>query len=513
MSGAERNSWSREDTEFCPLCCALDSKAHRLYVCPALADQRQDHLAVLAWVREHRPHWTHLAYVAWPEEASVLQLLFQQLRPPSIASPAPPWPCICLFTDGSAVNTSNVLARLTAWSVVLARCPEGAPDIGPEQLASDRLTASFAVLAQGTQPGAQSVPRAELAAIAWASAWSAQRPTQEVQLYSDCQSAVDIWCDLQAMGWPDISQRANADLLQHAVPRPNFRVHKVKAHRTAAELPHLSPWELWLTAGNEADDAAAKTACRNIPSAVQDVASAVARASEQDMHYLQGFCRAVLDIGPVDMRLREAAVAQQQRDRIEAIQQPLDVFFDGIRTWRIPFPGASSLPETWEENWEGWVLGLNYGSCLLRWVEQLRWPVQPVPPQHDHQVSYLELLLSFVSSMSVVPLIEDSASPGRYLPVTTAHERLRHVTLRMLVETFRASLKRLGLQLGHSLLPFTELSDVVYMRLLQFPAPCPGIAGRPQLPGTAWTQLLQDISAAENPVLRLITLCADFQAT
>ncbi|CAE7263872.1 unnamed protein product, partial [Symbiodinium sp. CCMP2456] len=511
MSGAERNTWSREDTEFCPLCSAVDSKAHRLYKCPALFEQRAAHQDTLDWVQEHRPHWTHLAYVAWPDEASLLQLLLRQMGPPALPPPPAPVDCLCLFTDGSALQTNNVMGRLTAWAVVAAPRPSNAPEIQPWQLEPSRLVASFAIVAQGSPAGAQTVPRAELAAIAWANNWCAQCPEQVVELYSDCQSAIDLWTDWTVAGWDAISRRCNADLLQHAVPRANLCVYKVKAHRQQAELADMTAWEQWLTAGNEAADSAAKAACSNIPSLVQDTARRVAAVSSTDSRYLYAFCKAILAIGPVDAQLRSAVRTRVQQESDEQQWSSLAVFLERIREWRIPSPGSSSLPDIWEENWVGWTFGPRYGAKLLAWIEQLRWPTAPVEPQHDHHISYFELLLSFVTTMSVVPIVEDSASPGRYLPVTTANHRLRHVTLRMLTECFRASLKRLGSQLDCDLLRFTEVTDITYMRLLHIPAPCPGLSGRPQLPGSAWFELLQDVVAAELPVLRLITRCADFE--
>ncbi|CAE7873813.1 unnamed protein product, partial [Symbiodinium necroappetens] len=272
MSGAERNTWSRDDTEFCPLCSAVDSKAHRLFKCPALSQQRLAFQDVLDWVQANRPHWAHLTYVAWPQEASVLQLLFQD-HP------------LCRH-------------RLVQ--------PPRAPYIEPWQLESQQLLASFAIVAQGSPTGLQTVPRAELAAIVWAHQWCALRPEQDVELYSDCQSAVDLWHQLAFAGWQSISRSCNADLLENIAPRANFAVYKVKAHRREAELASMTTWERWLTAGNEAADAAAKAACGAIPSVVQEAAQRVATESSTDTRYLRDFCKAILAIGPVETKLRSA---------------------------------------------------------------------------------------------------------------------------------------------------------------------------------------------------------------
>ena len=60
---------------------------------------------------------------------------------------------------------------------------------------------------------------------------------------------------------------------------PNFLAQKVKAHRTDAELAQLSTWDRWLSAGNEAADAAAKAACQQIPDFIRQAAHQVAHQS------------------------------------------------------------------------------------------------------------------------------------------------------------------------------------------------------------------------------------------
>ena len=510
MSGAERNTWSREDTEFCPLCNAVDSKAHRLYHCPALAEPRRAHQDTLQWVREQRPHWTHMAYVAWPEAASVLQLLLQQLRLPALAPPFSSATSLCLFTDASALHTQNTLARLTAWAVVSACRPGEAPELSPWRLESAHLLSTFTVLAQGTTPGLQTVPRAELAAIVWACDWAAQMPLAAVELYSDCQSAVDLWTDWSLFGWDRVAHRSNADLLRPLRPCLNVKVFKVKAHRTEVELAQLCLWDKWLSAGNEAADAAAKAACHDIPEVVRSTAAAVAHQSDSERYRLHSFCKAILDLGPVEVQLRSAARTRATQDSDDFSQLSLVDFLAGIRQWSVP-SGCSSLPDTWEEDWSGWPYGSQYGSKLLEWLGALRWPPLPVEPQMDHQVSYLELLLSFMTYAEYAPWIEDRACPGQFLQITAASSVLRHWSLRMVVECFRATLKQLSTQLHCNLLPFPEAADVAYLRIFHLKSPCPGLTGRPQLPGP-WADLLKNLASSEQPAEYLLEICRAFPA-
>ena len=60
MSNSEKATWSRVVTEQCTLCGELDTKAHRLYSCPALAPVRVPHQDTLDLVQRYFPWWTHL---------------------------------------------------------------------------------------------------------------------------------------------------------------------------------------------------------------------------------------------------------------------------------------------------------------------------------------------------------------------------------------------------------------------------------------------------------------------
>ena len=501
FSGAEKNTWSRESTGECPLCSALDTRAHRIFTCPALREKREAHQSTLDLVARDFPTWTYMPYVAWPFEASVLQLFLSRLRLPDLAPPPDRHPRFVLFTDASAINTTCPTARLTAWAVVLGRPPAHAPHLQESDLHEDALLPCFSVLGQGSTPGQQTVPRAELAALAWVCKWQYQCPEVEVTVHCDCQPALDLWNRWLLQGWLSVSSCANADLLQDLPRDTRVKAVKIKAHRSETVLQQASLWERWLAAGNEAADAAAKQACSDIPLTFREMAGSAADQCRSQSQLLSKFLRALLDLGVLDAGKRKSEERLQTAAAAASPQTgTLEETLDRIREWRVPVSGHSSFPPSWEENWAGWSFGLAYGRHLVLWLQTLRWHVQPAPPAATWTVSFLEMLLSFCEFSATPPLVENVFQPGSYWDLVTAAKQLQHISLRQLVVCFKAALQRMGQLLRYPVFPCVEVKDVPHLRLFNVVFPSPGLAARPALPGTGWPTLLRALADADNQV-------------
>ena len=471
MSGAEKQTWSRMDTEYCPLCGDVDTKGHRIFSCVALESKREPYRACLAQVQAHHAHWVHMPYVAWPFEARVLQLLLAKFQLPASA-PAPQCSRITIFTDASAINTQCPTSRVTTWAVVVGSCPKAPTELLPSDLQGECLLSNFSVVAQGCTPGPQTVPRAELAALAWTSRWLSGVTDICATVYSDCQPAINLWNKWVNHGWMAISGAANSDLLQD-LPRPrNFLTVKIKAHRSAQELQKLSLWDQWLAAGNNAADVAAKAARANLSAALLDMAATTARKCEEERVLLKSFCRALLDMGVFEAKQRQTTGASQA----SAESYDWHTFLSRARSWQMPPTRLLPFPETWEEDWSNWPFGVEYGAKLVRWLQQLSWPALPAAPAHSWQITYLELLIHFCSSTGSPPLLEKQCQPGAYWSLPEASAQLQHVTLRMLTTCFRASLHRLCRIMNHGLLPCSEVKHVRYSDVFKVERPCPGLA-------------------------------------
>ena len=194
LSNAEKSTWSRIVGPECPLCGDLDTKHHRLYQCRAHEDVRAEHEEIVQSAQQQFPWWPHLLAATEPEELSMFRLLCSTRVLPALLPPPSSQSKVFLFTDGSAHNSSSSDARLTYWSVVHCHALAHLESLGDWDLLCVRdKVAGFSVVAQGCTPGCQTVPRAELAAVAWAAGWVSQDPLLEAVLFTDSQYAMDQW--------------------------------------------------------------------------------------------------------------------------------------------------------------------------------------------------------------------------------------------------------------------------------------------------------------------------------
>ncbi|CAE7397534.1 unnamed protein product [Symbiodinium sp. CCMP2592] len=478
MSGAEKASWSREDHEHCPLCGQQDTKAHRVFECQPLDAARQEHQTVLQQVQGSCPYWTHMTFAPLPSEAPLLKLILQGLKLPPLASPAAAASQLCLFTDGSAQYNNTAQARVATWAVIRAD-PEWKQEIANGVPGAQ--TAGFQILAQGCVPGEQSVPRAELSAIIWAAAWASQTPCT-VDIYADCQPAIDAWEEWHREGFPAVRHRAFADLFHEVSPARPCTLHKVKAHRTAQEVQQMSTEDRWATYGNEAADSAAKAAFASLPDYIKDTAQQVASHCDHHQGLLHSFCRALVDIGVLDIKLRGEAKKVQLPTPTDASDQ-LQHLLERYGRWQVP-SGTCQLPDVLELDWAGWSFGQQFGENLLDWMRVLVWPTLPVPVSHDGQVSFLELLFHFVWTTRAPPLVQHRRQNDLvYIPLPQALDALLPCGIPQLVTIFKAALKQLGQRYNFRPWPGLEVKAVPHLRWLGVTFASPGLSVRPTMPG------------------------------
>eukprot|EP00438_Fugacium_kawagutii_P000985 Skav221362 [mRNA] locus=scaffold2286:51833:53251:+ [translate_table: standard] len=99
----------------CPLCDGCDSRAHRIYECPALQSIRDTHGDVIHWLRSQPDAVTHFGILPWDEQW--LDFACCEYTPfPAALRPAPT--CVGerhhVFTDGSASFTECPSATICA---------------------------------------------------------------------------------------------------------------------------------------------------------------------------------------------------------------------------------------------------------------------------------------------------------------------------------------------------------------------------------------------------------------
>ena len=152
-------------------------------------------------------------------------------------------------------------------------------------------------------------------------------------------------------------------------------------------------WDRWLACGNEAADTAAKAAYQDLPDLLRSTADAVASHCTEQSTLLKGFCKALVAVGLQDIKFRASAKAAAVV-RPGPAEQDVATFLARFSNWQPP-SGACRLPDHLEVDWVGWTFGVAFGDKLLDWLQVVKWPDQPVPPEFSGDISYMELLFHF----------------------------------------------------------------------------------------------------------------------
>ena len=93
--------------------------------------------------------------------------------------------------------------------------------------------ANFRVVVQGSTPKDQTIPHAELSAVAWTALWLKRHPFLSADLYTDSAYALMVWQKVSSQA--SVAGLAqNLDLAACLLGCTTLQVYKVKAHASAA---------------------------------------------------------------------------------------------------------------------------------------------------------------------------------------------------------------------------------------------------------------------------------------
>ena len=506
MSGAEKAVWSKVDDGTCPLCGALDTKGHRLFGCPAMADIRRPYEPLLHTVQTDFPEWAHLFVGTEHEQQAFLRLVTSARTLPPLL-PAPPGVSrLTLFTDGSARFSNCPPARLTYWSVVMAPCFASSADMDAWCALSPALrAASFRVLVQGSTPGCQTIPRAELAAVSWVASWLSAHPHLGAEVFTDSAYVVHIWQTLQATR-SLASLGGDVDLAASLLHCPNMSVTKVKAHNPLGHLSTASSRLRFHTEGNEAADAAAKSAAR------QEAPYVVRAAEDVHEHFLYQqshmtlFAEYLVEVNVHYNRRKDALV--QSGD--------FEPQYDASRARRDLFapPTAARLEDTFQQfcGQPHRICGLPFGDSFMlqlhRWAATLRWPNLPLKPEHEGVITFVELTVRFcLWAGSLPPVVIHGGSTRRFVPSDSEQGRLQRQDLWSTTAVFQEAVE-VAAKRGLHLLPAARVVQIPQLRALGLQWNLPGLSIRPVLPTCARSEEVLSLVCEHGNIQALVSALA-----
>ena len=432
MSNAEKSTWSRVVEEHCPLCGQRDTKGHRIFDCPALQHVRNDHTDLLAEVARSFPSWVHLLAADEHEDVMILRLITATRKLPPPLAPPLGFRHLHLFTDGSGFHSNIPAARLTFWAVVWCPAVQSREDVDLWfRLDPPSKVASFRVIAQGSTPGLQTVPRSEMAALVWAARWGLQHPNTEVTVYTDAQSTFDaVQAIQQGRRTEGSGPSSDIEVLLPEDSLARLHVEKVKAHTEQAWTGLLTPEQQWLCLGNEAADQAAKAARGLEHQAVLQYSDNIAEHVKFQETHMVAFARYLVQINVADARLRESCVeptaAAHGADEIQALVR--DIWEEWTQWDPQPFWTADIHDGSFDQADETGPLH-EYEVCLLRWLRELHWPVRPAPVEQDASVTYFELFTNFLVFSHLLPPVRVRGEAATWISRSTVQGQSFPVTV------------------------------------------------------------------------------------
>eukprot|EP00435_Cladocopium_sp_Y103_P023521 s1371_g5.t1 len=405
--------WAPDATGQCRFCQAEDSKHHRLTECPAFAEDREPFTATINQLDEHGLEFSMCPCITVHPESHFHTLLhFKQPKPVVHAdfhvfatqrflanNP------FHIYVDGSCQYPHSPSTRIAAFAGII--------DVAESDAHRRELANRF--LANGTMPetllpmfaarvhGEQNMNRAELSAIATA----AQVPFGYI--HSDSQYAIQK-VQRVADASLKIFALSNADLLydlQDAQVDP-LRLQKLKAHQDLQACRCLL--DLYHMLGNEAADAAAKTACTTLDTAWFHDLVGLHKQIQLERDLLVGVCELHVALCTARAKMDE----QMNRQEDEAVPPPAKAdanpILPAIQHW---VPSELQVVTFSDDNewfkWFSW--GERLAQQMLVWMQRMSWPSHPQGPfEQELGISWLELGLSFsMFIQKALPILRTNA--------------------------------------------------------------------------------------------------------
>eukprot|EP00438_Fugacium_kawagutii_P005146 Skav207840 [mRNA] locus=scaffold3025:85744:89028:+ [translate_table: standard] len=284
----QKSKWDVHTSDQCQWCNgAQDTRAHRIFSCPAFAQVRLPHEDLLSRIQEDFEFLANLPTLRVQGQHALVRLMSSVFPEPELA------PAQCdqilglygeatpvFYTDGSCAYPDQPVIRFASYSVIadLAVTEVRRQHLAAQFKQTSRLPDTLVPIAVARLSGRQVIHRAELVAVLWIFAHF-----DRALVHSD-SSFVLLWVEkLQAGYWDtDVFMHDDYDLLKRlkAVLRPAHQVLKVKAHQDCHLVVDHS--QCYRALGNHvADLYAGKTNRDLLPEAAQVLHDYAAQYLEQ----------------------------------------------------------------------------------------------------------------------------------------------------------------------------------------------------------------------------------------
>lgn len=414
MMSSQSQHFTERDLK-CDLCDAEDSTEHRLMHCPQTNHLCHDYPDLISFLQEHHPCHFEIPVIYLDSEFEFNWLFFAN-RP----SPVPFEPVlsrlndiraqgqqVILFTDGSCKNPAHAWHRRAAFSVILSTSntdDERADDVNTFKI-TGQIPPTFLTLAVAECQGVQTIPRAELQAVAFVATLGIP-----ALLFTDSAYVIDLFGLLGKITHVrQIAAMANFDIIfplwQTGAWR-NLELRKVKSHDLQATGD--STYVTWQKIGNEAADQAAKRALLKY-SQLLPMHNDYLHFVETTKHLPQQFALRTKQ----QVERAKAYEVKRSQNMLPTGALNFEPQLQHLNEWS---PNNTWTPVRFDDDMPKLELctwTTSYGDALLEWLTKLKWPTEP---QGTYDITWFEMAFAFQVATQQ-GLIYNSGGQGRlFLP-------------------------------------------------------------------------------------------------
>lgn len=409
---SQKQKWDATASADCPFCTNIDSRAHRVYDCPATTHIRAQHQDIVDFYR-FQSDLIHELPVLFVDPKQELIQTIHWTQPVASFDPSLVEQVVqlcelgvtpCFYTDGSCQLPTVPTTSFAAFSVVLDLC---SADTERETAVWGYKTTGILpnslrpILASRTQ-GPQKIARSELFAVVLL-----VETFPAADIYSDSQTTIDRFLACQANRDPLIWINSDdMDLLlrlQTAVT-VKHRILKVAAHQDPMLTTNLLTCYHQL--GNMVADLSAVRACSGLHPWLVKECVAFGTELQLQRQSLTKWYSLLLELQTHCAKLM-TTMEQSSQELTTVLQQQSN--FQRMQQWSIDAPWQ---PETVRLSMlEECSWGRHIATATLQWMNLVVWPQQTTDDCFG--VTWLELVLSFCLFSGIYLPIPRNGSDGK----------------------------------------------------------------------------------------------------
>ena len=386
----QQSKWNPDVENTCVYCGEEgDDRPHRNFRCHAFADVRHEHAAFLETLQEINPHLVELPVIHlhphWEFHDALLFSMPDAIVPQHMVHTIQSLqlPRLNFYTDGSCRFPTFPETCYSAFAVIadLSYSDEQRRDLATTFQLTGAMPVTLQKLIVGRTKGRQQIHRAELSAII-----AVFRAFDECVVHTDSAMAIHlVQLCRTASSLAELAMHDDFDLLEALFPilSPHKQVVKVKAHQKLADIK--DSLHRYYALGNDLADTVANSACTLfLPEVVEqlDFFHEDLVAQREQTHRFYQF--------NLDLQVARArAQGEPDPDSVTIAVNHANVF-TLLTTWKVEvcWPKPSFIQDAEVRHC---VLGFQWAVAMLQWLENCRWPIEPI--SDDPGISWAEIAL------------------------------------------------------------------------------------------------------------------------